>query len=87
MTNFKSVIKSKMKLHFQNIFLSIVLLFSCSTFGQDISLFQQFNGRYDFVFVGNTLNPIENSFQDIPAVYTTSSANLSLNSNEVIEKA
>ena len=76
-----------MKLHFQNIFLSIVLLFSCSTFGQDISLFQQFNGRYDFVFVGNTLNPIENSFQDIPAVYTTSSANLSLNSNDVIEKA
>ena len=76
-----------MKLHFQNIFLSIVLLFSCSVFGQDISLFQQFNGRYDFVFVGNTLNPIENSFQDIPAVYTTSSANLSLNSNDVIEKA
>jgi gliding motility-associated-like protein len=76
-----------MKLHFQNIFLSIVLLFSCSIFGQDISLFQQFNGRYDFVFLGNTLNPIENSFQDIPAVYTTSSANLSLNSNDVIEKA
>jgi gliding motility-associated-like protein len=63
------------------------LLFSCSIFGQDISLFQQFNGRYDFVFLGNTLNPIENSFQDIPAVYTTSSANLSLNSNDVIEKA
>ena len=76
-----------MKIHFQNIFLSIVLLFSCSIFGQDISLFQQFNGRYDFVFVGNTLNPIENSFQSTAGVLTTSSANLNLNSGDVIEKA
>lgn len=79
--------KSKMKPHFQTIFLSVLLLISCSIFGQDISLFQQFNGRYDFVFVGNTLNPIENSFQNVPAVYTTSSANLNLNSGDVIEKA
>lgn len=71
----------------QNILIGTILLFSSAIFGQDISLFQQFNGRYDFVFVGNTLNPIENSFQDIPAVYTTSSANLTLNSNDVIEKA
>ena len=87
MTNFKSVMKSKMKPHFQTILLNVLLLFSCSIFGQDISLFQQFNGRYDFVFVGNTLNPIENSFQNIPAVYTTSSANLNLNSGDIIEKA
>ena len=79
--------KSKMKPHFQTILLNVLLLFSCSIFGQDISLFQQFNGRYDFVFVGNTLNPIENSFQNIPAVYTTSSANLNLNSGDIIEKA
>ena len=76
-----------MKQQFQNILIGTILLFSSAIFGQDISLFQQFNGRYDFVFVGNTLNPIENSFQDIPAVYTTSSANLTLNSNDVIEKA
>jgi gliding motility-associated-like protein len=79
--------KSKMKPQFQTIFLSVLLLFSCSIFGQDISLFQQFNGRYDFVFIGNTLNPIENSFQSTAEVLTTSSADLILNPNDVIEKA
>jgi gliding motility-associated-like protein len=87
MTNFKLIIKSNMKPHIQNLFFGTLLLFSCTIFGQDISLFQQFNGRYDFVFVGNTLNPIENSFQSTVAVYTTSSADLTLNPNDVIEKA
>lgn len=55
--------------------------------GQNISLYHQFNGRYDFTFVGNTLNPSENSFQTSPSVFTTSTASLNLNSNDVIEKA
>ncbi len=76
-----------MKQHIQNILLGTILLFSSIIFGQDISLFQQFNGRYDFVFVGNTLNPIENSFQSTVSVLTTSSADLTLNPNDVIEKA
>jgi gliding motility-associated-like protein len=76
-----------MKQHIQNILLGTILLFSCIIFGQDISLFQQFNGRYDFVFIGNTLNPIENSFQSTAEVLTTSSADLTLNPNDVIEKA
>lgn len=76
-----------MKPHIQNLFFGTLLLFSCTIFGQDISLFQQFNGRFDFVFVGNTLNPIENSFQSTVAVFTTSSANLTLNSTDEIEKA
>lgn len=76
-----------MKPHIQNILFGTLLLFSCTIFGQDISLFQQFNGRYDFIFVGNTLNPIENSFQVTPSVNTTSSADLILNPNDVIEKA
>lgn len=54
---------------------------------QDISLYEQFNGRYDFVFLGNTMNPIENSYQTTPAVLTTSTANLNLNPNDNIEKA
>jgi hypothetical protein len=29
-------------------------------YGQDISLYHQYNGRYDFVFFGNTLNRFEN---------------------------
>ncbi|CAN1490669.1 Gliding motility-associated, C-terminal domain [Flavobacteriaceae bacterium] len=76
-----------MKQHIQNILFGTLLLFSSAIFGQDISLFQQFNGRYDFVFVGNTLNPIENSYQSTVEVLTTSSADLTLNPNDVIEKA
>ena len=58
------------------------------SFSQNIGLYNQFNGRYDFTFVGNTLNPIENSFQSFPpSVLTTSAANLSLTSGDVIESA
>jgi hypothetical protein len=76
-----------MKQLIQNALIACLLLFTSSIFGQDVSLFQQFNGRYDFVFIGNTLNPIENSFQTTPAVLTTSSAQLSLNATDQIEKA
>jgi len=76
-----------MKQLIQNALIACLLLITSTIFGQDISLFQQFNGRYDFVFIGNTLNPIENSFQTTPAVLTTSSAQLSLNANDQIEKA
>ena len=57
------------------------------SYSQNISLYSQFNGRYDFTFVGNTLNPVENSFQTSPAVLTTSSATLALNTNDIIESA
>jgi len=30
-------------------------------FGQEVTLFQQFNGRYDYIAIGNTLNPFENN--------------------------
>ena len=33
-----------------------MLLLSCTAYSQDIELFKQYNGRYDFVFIGNTLN-------------------------------
>jgi gliding motility-associated-like protein len=63
-----------------------MVFFSSRLCAQDISLYQQFNGRYDFVFVGNTLNPGENSF--IPCmINTTSTANLALASDDVIESA
>jgi len=57
------------------------------SFSQNISLYNQFNGRYDFTFVGNTLNPIENSFQSFPAVLTTSDATLALSTGDIIESA
>lgn len=76
-----------MKQLIQNAVIAGLLLLSNICFGQDVSLMQQFNGKFDFVFIGNTLNPIENSFQLTPAVLTSSSAQLSLNSNDQIEKA
>ena len=76
-----------MKQLIKNALIANLLLITSVLFGQDISLFQQFNGRYDFVFIGNTLNPIENSFQTSVSVLTSSSAQLSLNANDQIEKA
>lgn len=76
-----------MKERIQNALIACILLFTNVFFGQDVSLFQQFNGKYDFVFIGNTLNPIENSFQTNVSVLTSSSAQLSLNPNDEIEKA
>ncbi|UOX32752.1 gliding motility-associated C-terminal domain-containing protein [Flavobacterium sediminilitoris] len=63
------------------------ILFPILTIGQDISLYTQINGRYDFTFIGNTLNSQENSFQTTPSVLTSSSATLNLNSNDIIERA
>ncbi|WP_238990087.1 MULTISPECIES: gliding motility-associated C-terminal domain-containing protein [unclassified Flavobacterium] len=54
---------------------------------QDISLFTQINGRYDFTFIGNTMNPDENTFQYPTFLYTQSSATLNLDVNDRIERA
>jgi gliding motility-associated-like protein len=50
-------------------------------------LYNQFNGRYDFTFVGNTMNTTENNTTFDLVTTTSSSATLSLNSSDVIEKA
>lgn len=63
------------------------IFFPLLAIGQDISLYTQINGRYDFTFVGNTLNPQENSFQPSPSIFTSSSADLTLDSSDVIERA
>ena len=51
-------------------------------YGQDIALYTQINGRYDFTFIGNTMGPDENSFQYPIFLYTQSSATLNLQSND-----
>lgn len=71
-----------------NIFVICVFYFCWSTsFGQDISLYQQFNGRFDFTFIGNTLNPQENTYQANPAILSSSAATLNLSSLDTIQKA
>lgn len=46
---------------------------------QDISLFQQFNGRYDYHAIGNTLNIEENGAFATCDILTSSSSELNLN--------
>ncbi|NHM08206.1 gliding motility-associated C-terminal domain-containing protein [Flavobacterium sp. CYK-4] len=58
-----------------------------TSLAQDVSLFQQYNGRYDFTFIGNGLNPQENSFMTFAQINTSSNATLNLNSGDVIENA
>ena len=55
--------------------------------GQDISLFTQVNGRYDFTFVGNTMNIAENNPTNFYVTNTSSSATLNLGPSDTIIRA
>ena len=63
------------------------LLFAFPSQAQNVSLYNQFNGRYDFVFVGNTMNVQENTANDPCTILTSSSANLNLSSGDTVIKA
>lgn len=60
---------------------------SIPLFAQDVSLFQQFNGRYDYVAIGNTLNQVENGPVSACSILTSSSAELSLTTSQNIVAA
>jgi gliding motility-associated-like protein len=62
-------------------------LTSLTCCGQDVALWQQFNGRYDFTVVGNTLNPMENNPNTFCSILSSSSASLNLLPTDEIEKA
>lgn len=81
-----------MKLKQKTYLFIIISLISYPFYGQDISLFKQYNGRYDFVFIGNTLNTIENNnIVDLPrppcTILTSASATLNLDPNNNVENA
>lgn len=76
-----------MKLKLLHIYCVVFILTACKTFAQDVSLYQQFNGRYDFTAVGNTLNPAENNTAPNCNIFNTSSENLVLSAGDVVEKA
>jgi gliding motility-associated-like protein len=75
----------KTKLHF--LVFSIILLSLAPIKAQTIELYSQFNGRYDFVFVGNTMNLAENGTGAACVINSISSATLTLNASSTIEKA
>jgi gliding motility-associated-like protein len=47
----------------QLIGIGFILCIPYENFGQDVTLYEQFNGRYDYVAIGNTLNPFENNLE------------------------
>ena len=58
-----------------------------TAFSQEISLYQQFNGHYDYIAFGNTLNVAENG-QDSPCtILTSSSADFELQQNQEVVAA
>jgi len=78
-----------MKLNFNGITVLLFFLFSIALSGQELSLYQQFNGRFDFTFIGNTLNTQENlGILNSPCIInTSSSAQLELQPDDTLEKA
>jgi len=69
------------------VFILLATLLSSVIYSQDISLFKQYNGRYDFIFFGNTLNKTENGTGAPCEINTSSSALLSLSPTDEIENA
>lgn len=68
-------------------YLLLIALAPTYLVGQNVALLDQFNGRFDFTFVGNTLNGNENSYMTVAEINTSSSATLALNPNDIVEKA
>ncbi len=69
------------------IFSIICLFFFTGVFSQDISLFRQFNGQYDYTAFGNTLNVEENGQGGQCFILTSSSANFQLQPNQEVVAA
>jgi len=67
---------------FQKSILTLLLIASSILYSQDITLYQQFNGQYDYLAFGNTLNEIENGLGSTCTVLTESSADLLLQPNQ-----
>lgn len=70
--------------------LSVILIIFCNlkAQAQSIELFQQFNGRYDYLAIGNTLNIYENNLdQDFCSILPSSQATLELPENTTIVAA
>ncbi|WP_412984416.1 gliding motility-associated C-terminal domain-containing protein [Pontimicrobium sp. IMCC45349] len=69
------------------LFITIVSFLSQNSIGQDVTLYQQFNGRYDYTAIGNTLNSLENGPFSLCTINTSSSAILNIPSNQTIVAA
>ncbi len=73
-----------MKKHLFNVSMLFLVLNFNSFYAQDVSLYQQFNGRFDYTAIGNTMNTSENGPFSVCEILTSSSANLNLNENQTV---
>lgn len=71
----------------QLVFFNLILCIPFKFFAQDVTLYQQFNGRYDYTAIGNTLNLFENGAFPTCGILTSSSATLNLNSTQTVVAA
>ncbi len=68
--------------------LTFAFLMLCGlTFAQEVSLFQQFNGRFDYTAIGNTLNTVENGSTGPCEILTESAAILALEPDQEVVAA
>jgi gliding motility-associated-like protein len=68
--------------------LTLLLVRSLSlVHAQEITLFQQFNGHYDYLAIGNTLNPEENNENTFCQILPASQADLQMPANTTIKEA
>lgn len=72
----------------RNAILSLLgILLSNVLWAQEITQFQQFNGRFDYTAFGNTLNLVENAVETPCEILTESSAQLNLQPGQTIQNA
>ncbi len=67
--------------------LLLVSLVSIKSSGQQITLYEQFLGKYDFTMIGNTMNEFPNGANTYCDFLTQSSASLNLTPGQTIEAA
>ncbi len=71
-------------MRFVRVITIFIFILPLSTYAQEISLFQQFNGRYDYTAIGNTLNQDENNLDgSFCEILGQSTATLNLEENQV----
>ncbi len=68
-------------------FCILALMAASAGYGQNVSLYQQFSGRCDYTFVGNTLNAVENESTVTCSTLPSSAASLQLMAGSTIDKA
>ncbi|MFA5620022.1 MAG: T9SS type B sorting domain-containing protein [Weeksellaceae bacterium] len=71
----------------RNLILFISVIFAVSLKGQEMSIYEQFLGKYDFTMIGNTMNTTFNGTSGPCVINTSSSANLNLLPDQTVVAA